>query len=62
MYQKPIAKINEIKALLKAGQISFDEAKALASPLIKEMEASAEKVAKKFRRPAPKFSFTALMR
>ena len=60
--RKSIHKINEIRASLKAGHISFDEAKALAYPLIKEMEHSAEKIAKDFNRPAPKFNFTALMR
>ena len=59
---KPIDKIKEIKAMLKAGQLSFDEAKALTLPLIKEMETSAEKVAKRFGRTAPKFSFINLMR
>src|ERR1035437_4867030 len=41
--RKSIHKINEIRASLKAGHISFDEAKALAYPLIKEMKHSAEK-------------------
>jgi len=59
---RPIDKILDIKLRLKVGQISFDEAKALALPLIKEMEMSAEEVAKKFRRTPPKFSFTSLIR
>ena len=59
---KPIDKIEEIRAMLKAGRLSFDEAKALALPLIKEMEQSAEKVARRFGRTPPKFNFTNLMR
>ena len=61
-HTKPIDKIYEIKARLKAGQISFDEAKMSATPLIKEMEKSAERIAKKFRRKPPKFNFIGLMR
>ena len=59
---RPIDKIHDIKLKLKVGQISFDEAKILALPLIKEMEKSAENVAKQFGRTAPKFSFTSLIR
>ena len=59
---KPIEKIYEIRARLKTGQISFDEAKVLALPLIKEMETKAEKVAKEFGKKPPKFSFIGLMR
>ena len=59
---RPMDKIEEIRAMFKAGQLSFDEAKTLALPLIQEIEASAEKVAERFGRTPPKFSFTALMR
>ena len=59
---KPIEKIYEIRAKLKTGQISFDEAKALALPLIKEMEIKAEKVAKEFGKKPPRFNFIGLMR
>ena len=59
---KPIDRMHEIRLMLKVVQISFDEAKTLALPLIKEMEESAEKIAKKFNRKAQKFSFTSLMR
>ena len=57
-----IDKIHNIKHMLDVGYISFDEAKILALPLIREMEESAEKVAKKFGTKPPKFSFTNLIR
>lgn len=60
--KKPIEKIYEIKLMLKIGQISFDEAKSLTLLFIKEMETKAEKVARKFNKKPPKFSFTSLMR
>lgn len=60
--QKPIDKIYEIRIKLKTGQITFDEAKILIAPLIKEMEVRAEKVAKEFGKKPPKFSFINLMR
>jgi len=59
---KPIDKIHNIRYRLVVGRISFDEAKSLAKPIIREMEKSAEKIAKKFGRRPPKFSFTSLMR
>ena len=59
---KPIDKIHNIRHLLKVGHISFDEAKVLALPIIREMEVVAEKVAKEFGKKPPKFSFIGLMR
>jgi len=59
---KPIDHVHRIRHMFKLGQISYDEAKLLALPFIKEMEVAAEKVAKEFGRTPPKFSFTSLMR
>lgn len=59
---KPLAEINHIGLMLKLGHISYDEAKTLALPFIKDLEKSAEKVARQYGRTPPKFSFTSLMR
>mgnify|MGYP001559470477 FL=1 len=59
---KPIDQINKIKKLLISGAITYSEAKTMSIKPIKEMEKSAEKIAKKFGKKAPKFSFNSLMR
>jgi hypothetical protein len=48
--------------MLALSEISYDEAKTLALPHIQKMEESAEKVARRFGKKPPKFSFTSLMR
>ena len=42
----PIDKINKIRLMLKFGNISYEEAKKQALPLIKEMEETKDKPAK----------------
>lgn len=59
---RPIDQINHIRLLLKLGQLSYDQALILALPHIREMEKSAELIARRFGRKPPKFSFTSLMR
>lgn len=51
-----------IRANLKSGAISYDEAKVLAAPVIAEMERRGAAIAKKFNKRAPRFSFVGLMR
>ncbi len=57
-----VDKLNEIKVLLKTGQISYEEAKKEASPLIAEMNAISLRVAKKLKVNPKYITFTGFMR
>jgi len=54
--------IGQIKFLMEKGQLSYEEAKKEAQPIIDEMNKIAERIAKKYKRKAHKFKFISLMR
>lgn len=55
-------KIAQIQNLLRSGDISYDEAKALAQPVIKTINAKSAEVAKKYNKTPSKLSFSVIMR
>ena len=54
--------IMRIKRLLERSEISYTEAKSLASPIIEEMNQKAKEIAKKHNKRFTPFSFAMLMR
>lgn len=56
------AKIEQIKANLIMGIITYDEAKKQAQPIIDEMNVKGLEIAKKYNRKFRPFTFTGLMR
>lgn len=59
---KPITKLNEIKILLKTGQISYDDAKVQSKPYFNELNLGIKKVSKKFNKSPSLVSFINFMR
>ena len=57
-----IERLNEIKILLKTGQIDYDEARIKAQPILDLMNKKGEVIAKKFGKKYSKISFTGFMR
>lgn len=55
-------KIETIKIKLLQGYLTYEEAKAEAEPIIKEMNQKAKEIAHKHRRAHRKFTFSTLMR
>lgn len=55
-------KLDEIKYLLKRGEITYDVAKEMAVEPLKEMNEKMEKIAKEFGRKAHKVTFAGFMR
>lgn len=56
------AKLQFIKGKMLRGEISYDEAKAEANPIIKEMNERSAVIAKEFGQRHKPFSFNYLMR
>ena len=54
--------IEGLRHRMNSGEITYEQAQAHAEPVIKDMNARAEKVAKKFGQKAPKFTFRYLTR
>jgi phosphoenolpyruvate synthase/pyruvate phosphate dikinase len=57
-----IQKLNEIKVLLKSGQITYDEAKVMAEPYIDKANQKIALISKKFKRNPVLISFSSFMR
>ena len=55
-------KILKIRSDMQHGNITIDEAKVLAQPLLDEMNAKGEKIAKEHGRKFRKFTFGYVMR
>lgn len=55
-------KIQSIRIKMLKGQISYDEAKKEARPVIDEINRLAAEIAKKYNKKPQKFNFTELMR
>lgn len=56
------AEIQSIRFLLKTGEISYDEAKKRAEPVIKLMNTRIEEISKEYGMTPRKVSFIGLMR
>jgi hypothetical protein len=56
------AKIMGIKGRMQAGQITYDQAKAEAQPIIDAINAKAKLIAKKYKKRPQLVSFAAIMR
>jgi polyhydroxyalkanoate synthesis regulator phasin len=56
------AKIQDIRKRMLSGEITYDEAKAEADPIIDEIYERAKVIAKKYNQRATRLSFAALMR
>lgn len=56
------AKIDQIKADLHKGLITYEEAQALAEPIINGINGEMAVIAKKHKRKATKLNFSGLMR
>jgi len=54
--------ISEIKRKLNTGELSYDEAKAQAKPIIEAIYAKHKEIAKKHNKRAVKLTFAGLMR
>ncbi len=57
-----ITKLQEIKVLLKTGQITYDEAKEMAMPYIEKINQKIDDLSKKFKMSARTISFSSFMR
>lgn len=55
-------KIADIKRRMVAKEISYEEAKAEAQPVIDRINAKAAEIAKKYNKRAKKLSFSEIMR
>lgn len=55
-------KLRAIKARMYSGEITYDEAKVLAKPILDEIDAASKVIAKKYGRRPTKASFAAFMR
>lgn len=55
-------KMQAIRKRYLSGQISYDQAKIEAQPLINSINQQAKAIAKRHNMPAPKISFAAIMR
>lgn len=62
METKYIEQIAQIKRLMERSEISYDEAKVLAAPVIEEINKKARVIAKKYNKRFTPFSFATLMR
>ncbi len=62
MEQKPADKLKEIAYQMKVGQLTYDEAHALAKPIVHLMNKRMKEVAKEHGVPFRKMSFTAFTR
>lgn len=56
------ARLDEIKSLLKTGELSFDDARELAKEPLQILNEEMEKIAKQFKRKHRKVVFTSYMR
>lgn len=54
--------LEQIKALLKTGQVDYSEAKKMAKPHLEVMNEELEKIAKEFGGKTRKVTFTGFMR
>lgn len=54
-------KIEEVKYLLKRGEVSYDDARHRAEPIIAEMNARGERICKEAKRRWRPFTFSRLM-
>ena len=57
-----VAKLQEIKVLLKTGQITYDEAKDMAEPYIEEINDKIKDISKKLKMSPKLISFSSFMR
>lgn len=55
-------KINEIRSQMLSGVLTYDEAKAVAQPIIDEMNELGRKIAAKYGKKHTNFTFATLMR
>lgn len=55
-------KIDQVRHRLAIGELSYEEALAIAAPVIASMNERAEAIAKKHKRRPIKFTFISLMR
>jgi hypothetical protein len=56
------ARLQDIRRRMLSHEISYDQAKAEAQPIIDDINAAANQLAKKYKMRAPKLSFAAIMR
>lgn len=54
--------IQSIKSDMQSGRISYDQARALAEPILADMNKQAADIAKKFGKKPTKFTFGYVMR
>jgi hypothetical protein len=57
-----IQKLQEIKILLKSGQITYDYAKVMAGPYIEKVNQKIITISKKFKKTPSLVSFSSFMR
>jgi len=57
-----VAKLQEIKVLLKTAQISYDEAKEMAEPYLNRMNERIKVISKRFKMSPKLISFSGFMR
>ena len=57
-----IDKLQPIKWRMQIGELTYEEAKVLAQPIIDKMNSEAIKIAKKYKGTHRPFTFTELMR
>lgn len=62
MEHTEVNQLNEVKILLKTGQISYDEARNKATPILSKLNSRGEKIAKEFGRRYSPVTFTGFMR
>lgn len=60
--ERNIADIDRIRKAMCRGEISYDEAKTQAAPVIERINASAKQIAKKYNKRPQLVNFAALMR
>jgi len=55
-------KIQDIRRRLLNGEITYDQAKVEAEPIIADINATAKRLAKKYKLPGTKVGFASIMR